>query len=536
MKIQTTYILPSDKRRKILERDNFQCRECGSTENLEVHHIFPKQFKIDHSPQNLITLCRTCHSAKSPETQASYFSKIILLFKKQTDKILRLFNAIPNERYQYVLDVLKIPGFRPRQKEIIDLLIKNRNVLVVMPTGSGKSLCYWLPGLLKTNHTLVISPLKALMYDQTQKMMASRINATYVNSSLRADEKKKRLEMIKQGLFKFIAVAPERFMNDYNNYSLNTKDPLLSLKYSLLAVDEAHCVDKWGRKFRPAYSLLKNVREQIGKPTTVALTASASKKVQKKIIQSLGLENCIAVVTGFHRPNIQLSVINISKVRKESKDKYFYIKAILNRNKGKKVVIYTLTINEGNELAQKLRQDNYPIELYHSQISESEKIRIQNQFSGLYKPEIKILISTSAFGMGIDIKDIHCVIHYSMPSSIEDYYQQFGRAGRDGKPSEAILIYQHGDEKLNRFINDLETGKKQRTEKEKEMTKKSEEYELMTMLAYINSADKWRYILDYFGETRETKDPLFFVLLLLIILTISILIIFLFILFVINFR
>jgi ATP-dependent DNA helicase RecQ len=435
-----------------------------------------------------------------------------------------LFNAIPNERYQYVLDILKIPSFRPRQKEVIDLLIKNRNVLVVMPTGSGKSLCYWLPGLLKTNHTLVISPLKSLMYDQTQKMMASRINATYVNSSLRADEKKKRLEMIKQGLFKFIAVAPERFMNDYNNYSLNTKDPLLFLKYSLLAVDEAHCVDKWGRKFRPAYSLLKNVREQIGNPTTVALTASASKRVQKKIIQSLGLENCITVVTGFYRPNIQLSVINTSKVLKGSKDKYFYIKAILNRNKNKKVIIYALTIKEGNELVQKLNQDNYPVELYHSRISEPEKIRIQNLFSGLYKPETNILVSTSAFGMGIDIANIRCVIHYSMPSNIEDYYQQFGRAGRDANSSEAVLLYQQGDEKINQYMNSLNISSKPRSDEEKERIKLSETYELKTMLAYINSHNKWKYILDYFGERTEKKS-LWLPILLIIVLTIFLILI-----------
>jgi ATP-dependent DNA helicase RecQ len=392
MGIEASYNLPPEQRRAILERDGFKCRECGATENLEVHHIFPKQFKVDHSPQNLITLCRTCHSAKSPETQASFFSKIILFFKKQTDKILQLFNSAPDPRYQLVFDFLKIPGFRPHQKEVVDYLMSNRNVLVVMPTGSGKSLCYWIPGILKQDHTLVISPLKSLMYDQTQKMMALRINATYVNSSLRADEKAKRLEMIKQGLFKFIAVAPERFMNDYNNYSFNNNDPLLSLPYSLLAVDEAHCIDKWGRKFRPAYSQLKNVREQIGKPTTVALTASASKKVQKEIVRSLGLEDCVTIVTGFYRPNIHLSVINISNITSGFRDKYFYLKEILNSNKNKKTVIYVLTIKEGKELSQKLQNDKYPVELYHSQISEPEKIRIQNQFSGLYKPEINCLI------------------------------------------------------------------------------------------------------------------------------------------------
>jgi ATP-dependent DNA helicase RecQ len=513
MEIQTTYDLPSNIRHEILERDSFKCRECGSTENLEVHHIFPKQFKVDHAPQNLITLCRTCHATKTPETQASFFSKIILLFKQQTDKILRLFNALPDERYQYVLNYLKIPGFRPYQKQIIDHLMNNRNVLVVMPTGSGKSLCYWLPGLLKANHTLVISPLKSLMYDQTQKMMTSHINATYVNSSLRADEKKKRLEMITRGLFKFVAVAPERFMNDYNNYSFNANDPLLSLKYSLLAIDEAHCIDKWGRKFRPAYSLLKNVREQTGKPTTVALTASASKKAQQKIIRSLALENCVTIVTGFYRSNIHLSVINLGK---GFKNKYYYLREILNRNEGKKTIIYVLTIKEGNELAQKLKRDKYDVELYHSQIAEKEKTRIQNQLSGLIKPEINILISTSAFGMGVDIRDIRCVIHHSMPSNIEDYYQQFGRAGRDGDPAEAILLYQHGDEKANQFMNDLQISSRPRSEEEKERIKLSEKYELETMLGYIRSANKWKYITDYFGERKESKS--IFILLLLLCL------------------
>jgi ATP-dependent DNA helicase RecQ len=518
METEDSYNLTPEQRHAILERDGFKCRECGATENLEVHHIFPKQFKVDHSPGNLITLCRTCHSAKSPETQASFFSKIILFFKKQTDKILQLFNAVPDPRYQVVFDFLKIPGFRPHQKEVVDHLMANQNVLVVMPTGSGKFLCYWMPGLLKQNHTLVISPLKSLMYDQTQKMMTSRINATYVNSSLRADEKAKRLEMIKQGSFKFIAVAPERFMNDFNNYSFNTNDPLLSLPYSLLAVDEAHCIDKWGRKFRPAYSQLKNVREQIGKPTTVALTASASKKVQKEIIRSMGLEDCVTIVTGFYRPNIHLSVINVSNITSGFRDKYFYLKEILNRNKNRKTVIYVLTIKEGKELLEKLQKDKHPVELYHSQIPEPEKIRIQNQFSGLYKLEINILISTSAFGMGVDIKDIRCVIHYSMPSNIEDYYQQFGRAGRDGKPSEAFLLYERGDEKTNQFMNELEIGNKSRSEEEKKRIRQSEAYELETMLAYIKAPDKWKYIIDYFGERKEGKKLWLFILLILVLI------------------
>ena len=200
------------------------------------------------------------------------------------------------------------------------------------------------------------------------------------------------------------------------------------------------------------------------------------------------------------------------------RNKISHIQKILSQKSGQKTVIYVLTINDGRDLTDSLKKHGYNVELYHSKIPEDEKIRIQNEFSGLYQPELNILVSTSAFGMGVDIKHIRCVIHYSIPSNIEDYYQQMGRVGRDGKKAEAILIYQKGDEELNKFILSKAQQKVLKSEEEINKVRQVEEEELQTMLGYVISDNKWKFIIDYFGEKPIVKEYWYNIAILLIVI------------------
>jgi superfamily II DNA helicase RecQ len=244
----TPYRLPEAVRTLILQRDEYRCRNCDSTAGaLNVHHLWPKQFGIDHSPANLITLCRQCHAAYHPETQATFFLGVYQTLKRG---LMKLFGdpAEPEQKLTLALHLLvgdPQARFRSIQQQGIETVLRGGSALVVMPTGAGKSLCYQVPALLFPEHTLVISPLKALMYDQTHGLIKSKVNATYLNSDLPDEERKARLNMIRQGLFKIITAAPERFFDRDGMPLHRNLGELLQIRYSLLVIDEAHCIDKW---------------------------------------------------------------------------------------------------------------------------------------------------------------------------------------------------------------------------------------------------------------------------------------------------
>ncbi|MCX7838970.1 MAG: RecQ family ATP-dependent DNA helicase [Anaerolineae bacterium] len=327
-------------------------------------------------------------------------------------------------------------AFRVGQREAIEHALARRNALVVMPTGSGKSLCYQLPALLLDGLTLVISPLIALMKDQVDALTATNKRATFINSTLSAQEQKERLIRLARGEYKIVYVAPERLRN------ADFLRALTQTRVELLAVDEAHCISQWGHDFRPDYQHLREFIPQIGKPPVLALTATATPDVQNDILKQLGLANAQRIVTGFNRPNLSLIVRYTPSVA----DKYRELPTHLRDS----CIIYTGTRREAEEVAEFVNQvARIRAAYYHAGLDDDARSRAQDAFMRGHTP---VIVATNAFGMGVDKPDIRAVIHFNLPSTVEAYYQEIGRAGRDGKPARGILLYSPEDRALQEWF------------------------------------------------------------------------------------
>ncbi|NIR50737.1 RecQ family ATP-dependent DNA helicase [candidate division KSB1 bacterium] len=330
-------------------------------------------------------------------------------------------------------------SFRPGQLQVIEHALNKRHTLVVMPTGSGKSLCYQLPAVLLPNTTLVVSPLIALMKDQVESLEIRGIPATFINSSLPQTELSARLRSLHDGRYCLIYVAPERFRSQ----AFLTK--LANLQLDLLVVDEAHCISHWGHDFRPDYLTLRKVISQSGNPTVMALTATATVSVQEDIIRQLGLANCRKVITGFNRPNLSFEV----EYTPNDASKYAQIGKLF-RGKKQSAIVYTGTRRQAEEVAEFLKTVcKQKTDFYHAGLDGAERTRIQDAFM---KNQTNVIVATNAFGMGVDKPDIRYVIHFSLPGSLEAYYQEAGRAGRDGKPARAVLLYAPEDRGLQEWF------------------------------------------------------------------------------------
>ncbi|EMW5442341.1 DNA helicase RecQ [Enterococcus faecium] len=371
--------------------------------------------------------------------------------------------------------------FRPGQKEIIQKVIDQENVLGIMPTGSGKSICYQLPALLLDGLTVVVSPLISLMKDQVDAANQLGIPATFINSSLDGYETARRFQEIDRQQYRLLYIAPERFI---------MPDFIQAMKrwnVRMIAIDEAHCISQWGHDFRPSYLQMANQLDQMpNRPVIVALTATATVQVAADIKRLLKIPENNHIQTGFERENLRFQVIKDQK-------KEQYLIEYLKINKNQSGIIYAATRKEVDRLYHLLKKFDFSVGRYHGGLNENERTEMQEAF--LYD-RLQLIVATNAFGMGRNKSNVRFVIHYQIPGSLEAYYQEAGRAGRDGLSSEAILLFSPQDIQVQKFF--IQQSQREEGQKQKEY----EKLKAMTEYVYIESCLQ-QYILNYFGETSS---------------------------------
>ena len=378
---------------------------------------------------------------------------------------------------QTLSDVFGYQTFRPHQEEIVERLINGKDAFVLMPTGGGKSLCFQLPALHRDGVAIVVSPLISLMKDQVDALQANGVRAACYNSSLGAVEARQVLGQLHAGQLDLLYVAPERLLN--NDFI----ERLKTLDVALFAIDEAHCVSQWGHDFRPEYTGLGRLRNIFPTVPMAALTATAEKQTRLDIIKHLNLHNAYQVIASFDRPNIRYTVIDKAKP-------YQQLCGFLANRRDDSGIVYCLSRKRVDEVTAKLRLDGINAAAYHAGLAAAERKQTQNAF---LKDDVQIVVATVAFGMGIDKPNVRFVVHYDLPKNLESYYQETGRAGRDGLPAEALLLFGYGDIAISRGLIEKGGNPEQ---------KRIEIHKLNAMVAFAESGTcRRRALLGYFGET-----------------------------------
>jgi ATP-dependent DNA helicase RecQ len=370
-------------------------------------------------------------------------------------------------------------GFRPPQQEVIERVVAGEDVFLVMPTGGGKSLCYQIPALHRDGVAIVVSPLIALMKDQVDALIANGVRAACLNSSLSATEAGRVFQQIDAGTLDLLYVAPERLMMP------DFLERIGSMQLALFAIDEAHCISQWGHDFRPEYTQLGRLRQLFPGIPVVAMTATADPETRKDILGQLGLADATVFVAGFDRPNITYTVIPKQKPLAQ-------LGSFLSNRRDEAGIVYALSRKRVEEVAERLQAAGFSAAAYHAGLPDTERRRVQE---GFQRDDIRIVVATVAFGMGIDKPNVRFVVHYDMPKSVESYYQETGRAGRDGLPSEALMLFGMGDVMTARkLIENSDNAERVRIELQK----------LNAMVAYGEALTcRRRALLSYFGDKPD---------------------------------
>lgn len=381
-------------------------------------------------------------------------------------------------------------AFRPGQEGVVGAILEGRDVLAVMPTGAGKSICYQVPGIALGGLTVVISPLVSLMGDQVRALVDAGVRGAYLNSTLTPGQQATVLRRAVEGAYQIMYVAPERLSDPrFLAFCAEATIPLV-------AVDEAHCVSQWGQDFRPSYLAIGAFIEQLPvRPVVAALTATATERVRDDIVRLLGLHDPYRVVTGFDRPNLYFGV-----ERLDPSTKLKHIERYVREHAADSGIIYCSTRKDVEKVHAALVEDGVRAVRYHAGLAADERAESQRAF---ITDDAPVMVATNAFGMGIDKSNVRFVIHYNMPGSIEAYYQEAGRAGRDGEPSTCLLFWSDGDVSTCRFFIEQESGNEELTPEEADAVRATRRRMLETMCGYCLTTECLRkYILDYFGSAR----------------------------------
>lgn len=383
--------------------------------------------------------------------------------------------------------------FRPGQSTLVDAILSGRDALGVMPTGAGKSLCYQIPGIMLPGLAIVVSPLVSLMGDQVRSLIEAGVRGSYLNSTLTPGQQRTVMRRARAGTYKIMYVAPERL-----------SDPAFlefvrSVPVPLVAVDEAHCVSQWGQDFRPSYLGIRDFVESLPeRPVLAAFTATATEKVRRDIVGILGLDDPVLAVTGYDRPNLRFSVERLAPKKKRE-----LIAAYVLERKDESGIVYCTTRKDVESLVEWLRARGVRAVGYHAGMPSEDRARNQRAF---IDDDAPVMVATNAFGMGIDKSNVRWVVHYNMPKSIEAYYQEAGRAGRDGEPSECLLLWSDGDVSTCRYFIEEGASNEDLSAEEAERVRAGQRRLLEAMVGYCHTTGCLRrYILDYFGDSSSDR-------------------------------
>jgi ATP-dependent DNA helicase RecQ len=457
---------------------------------------------------NLITLCDGCHAAHHPNLQGTLARRTIERWG------FRLANWLDYQRQLAGVDealgaairLLGVTRFRTPQLDVVLAALRGESILFVSATGSGKSLCFQVPVLLSRGFGLVISPLKALMSQQIAGLQMRKIPGTFINGDLGPHEKDIRYQLLRDGAIKFLYCTPERF--DPGMVRREEIEEIVRARPTFLIIDEAHCIDRWGRDFRPNYGRLGAVRNALGNPPVLAFTATAGVKSQRRILESLGAPDARVIVTGVNRPNIKLA--RLENVKEALR--YSVIVELLRVMPPGRAMLFVPTVKVGRQLQHGLRSLGLKLPFFHSRLgTANDRELLLARFTGRAEPAAEVVICTNAFGMGLDLPDVRLVIHWQHPASVEDYLQEFGRAGRDGRVSVAVVFTDGKDEGLLRFMarKTIELASIDPTSKKETLDAKYHAISEMRRMATSRDACFRNAIVRYFDESPSRhRKPL----------------------------